>query len=851
MPLNPSSLVDVLKRNKSKKVAATRIIESSSQNAPILSKLTQSKTSNLNPDNASSTTINKALFDSIYTRAVNLKQNSEYIIKLFPDIELVIQILVSSILSPKKMTDTQITYKLKDTFNLPSHVSSELLIKIEEHLNKHYNFEDKLPIIIRTALFDTGAYIQAVIPEASVDEVINRDIYSTLSTESFKETIDNVINEITKPLNIITPVSRPSELKSHLVKPQEFINHLTSDNYLRITDNFNLLKLSDFKEKIRKKVLQPALKKQVISTESREKLQYIDIFRTKSTTYPRPLEVIKTKDEAKRKSIGKPLYVRLNAEAVIPIISPGDETNHVGYFVLLDDNGQPLSATTDGNKYRTLNDVVSGSANSAQLSITQKAYKNLAYDNTDGVDMEQLYRLYSEMIEKQLYDTVKNSIYSSNVSIPSVNDVYLLMFARALNEQKTNILFLPKELLVYFTFYYNDIGMGKSLLENLSILSSLRAILLFARTMAYTKQSIDVTKVNISLDPNDPDPEKTIEQVQDSVLKLRQNYFPLGINNPVDLIDWIQRAGLQFAYDNHPGIPNVKIDFENANISHTIPSSELEDDLRKQTIISLGLSPETVDSGFSPEFATTVVNNNLLLTKRIVMYQKTLLRQLNKLVYTILYNDEEILGEMKTYLKTKLSEISSSITPELKVLLDKDEDQFFTEYLNTFVENIYLELPKPDNTSLTNLAAEYDEYKSNLEKVLDSIISTEVITTDLSGDIVNHIESIKNNYKHHLLRKWMSENNFYTEVFELVEKDKDSDTKTLDIITTHLSNVMANSTSLISMLEKFKLATNKDLEKLNAESSDIPVSSSSDAPSESGREDAGDIVSDDDLSLEL
>jgi len=186
--------------------------------------------------------------------------------------------------------------------------------------------------------------------------------------------------------------------------------------------------------------------------------------------------------------------------------------------------------------------------------------------------------------------------------------------------------------------------------------------------MAYTKEAIDVTKVNISLDPNDPDPEKTIEQVQDSVLKLRQNFFPLGINNPVDLVDWIQRAGLQFAYENNPLLPDVKIDFENVNLQHTIPSSELEDELRKQSIIALGLSPEVVDNGFSPEFATTVVNNNILLSKRVMIYQKKLMSLVKQFIESIVTNDEELRGKLKTIIYENIQAIQTHLDENKRLL---------------------------------------------------------------------------------------------------------------------------------------------------------------------------------------
>ena len=422
------------------------------------------------------------------------------------------------------------------------------------------------------------------------------------------------------------------------------------------------------------------------------------------------------------------------------------------------------------------------------------------------------------------------------------------MFTRALADQKTNLLFIPKDLVVYFAFQYNDIGIGKTLLENLSVLSSMRAILLFSKVMSQAKQAIDVTKVNISLDPNDPDPEKTIEQIQDSVLKLRQNFFPLGMNNPVDLLNWIQRAGLQFSYENNPLIPNVKIDFENTNLSHTVPNSELEEDLRKQSIIALGLSPESVDGGFTPEFATTVVNNNILLSKRIAIYQKTLSKHLSKYIDLITYNDEELRGELRLFINESIATIETSLTEEEKQFLNRDKEGFIEYYINQLSQNIEVTLPKPENTNITNLSAEFDLYKENLIKIIDSVVSPEIFSEDISGELSQHIDTIKNVYTHYLLRKWCAENDFFPEVLEITQNNKEEVDELLSNIVTHLTSTSRNSTALLTMLQKFKLAMNTDLNNANVSGdsgNEIAASSSSE---ESGNDD---LVSEDDFNLDI
>jgi len=860
MPVNPNSLVSIINQNKDKKLLATKIIETNPKALPILPKLiSDSETARSMSSKDDRLNVNRNLLETIYNRIKSVKQNNKNIILLFPDIELAIQILVSSILSPKKMTDIQLNYKLNKNFSISSVALAAIVEKVKTYINTEYELEEKLPEILREALFTTGAYALAIIPESSVDEVINTDLLPSYSTEEFKQRANTLIHNLVRPINIINSTTSVVEL-SPSPKVNNFIEHIASGAFVNITDNIGILKFNSIREKINKSIVNNAIKQNiVISTESREKLDYLDIFRQKnSIPNQRDIEFIKPKTETKRKSIGKPMVIKIPTEAVIPIFIPGDETEHIGYFVLLDETGKPMTTDVSHKGFNqfhaTINQTGQQSNNSTPV---QKAYDSLVGDTNGSVDANQLFNLYKEVLERQIYQSVKNSLYGSNVEIANKNDIYFLMFTRALAGQRSSILYIPKEMLIYFAFYYNELGIGKSLLENLSVLCSLRAILLFSKIMAYAKQSIDVTKVNISLDPNDPDPEKTIEQVQDSVLKLRQNFLPLGLSNPADLLTWIQRAGLQFSYSNNPLLPNIQIDFENVNLQHTLPSSELEEDLRKQTILALGLTPETIDSGFTPEFATTIVNNNILLSKRVSIYQKTLIKHLSALLSSIIYNNEDLRTELRKEILDNLDTINEQLSDEEKQMLIKSKDEFIEYFLNKFGESLYIELPKPENTNLTNLSAEYDIYKENLDKVLESIISTEIFSENIAGELTNHIDTIKNIYKHHLLRVWMTNNNYYPEALEFSKYNTENEEadKLIDLIKEHLVGTSRNSDKLINLLQVYKNALNKDLEVVSGDSGATSSSGggydegATDKDSGQGSDDFGVSDSDTDLTL--
>ena len=123
--------------------------------------------------------------------------NNENIAQLFPDVELSIQILTSSILAPNDMMSTAIGI-IAPEVNIPSDTKSYIINAIKTHLEKNNNLNDKVDTILREALFTKGAYVEAVIPEASLDEIINPDVYGDTNGEVSLESYVSNISAMSK-----------------------------------------------------------------------------------------------------------------------------------------------------------------------------------------------------------------------------------------------------------------------------------------------------------------------------------------------------------------------------------------------------------------------------------------------------------------------------------------------------------------------------------------------------------------------------------------------------------------------------------------------------------------------------
>lgn len=814
MPYDPSQLIQVIGRNRDRSLAVSKIVGTNNSHLSVVPKLIRDK--NVNNIEEDRITVNRNLLEQLHNKVESNRQNNKNIIKLFPDIELAIQILVSYILSPKKMTDTQLNYKFKKDFEATPGLTSAILELIRGYIEEEHELEDRLAEIVREALFNSGSYCLAVIPEAAVDEVINADILASYSTEQFAAASDRMIRQLVEPKYLPKKKNQDKKPLSENATAMELVQHLVDNTLEGLTDNHGILHFDSLKQEVASTLMRRAERHGgTVATESMDKLSYMDLFRDRGNTSNSGsnVRILKDRDETRRKSIGKPMTVRFPSGSVIPMCVPGNEKEHIAYLVLLDGDGKPFNIELSEARSNHSN-LMHGHAGIVPQTPIQIAYRNLINDNSNNIDVSQLYDMYRDVLERQIYSSIKGTLYGSSFEVAAKNDIFFMMFSRALADEKTNVLFVPKTQMTYFAFNYNEYGIGSSLLDNLSTLASLRAMLLFSSVMAQAKSAIDVTNVNVQLDPNDQDPEKSIAQIQDATLKLRQNFFPLGINNPVDLVDWIRRAGLKFNYTGNPLLPDIKIDFENGNMQHTVPDSALEDNLRKQTIQALGLSPETIDAGFTPEFATSVINNNVLLAKRVAIYQKTLAKLVSKFIGQVVYYDQDLRKKLKELLLEMKEEFAASLPQEKAAVFNTKPDEFIDDYLDQVSTAVQAELPKPENTNLASLAAEFELYKQGLTTVVDSVISTEIFTEDMSGDITNHIDSIKSVYTHHLLRQWCADNNYYPEVMEMFSAAVEDVDTLIDVISKHMSSTMRASSKLLFVMKKYKEATAVDLKKI-------------------------------------
>lgn len=832
--------------------------------------------------------------------------DAETVMEMLPETELALQILISCILSPKDMMTTELTYAAPDTAALPPDVANALVSRLRQYFENDYKIIQILPQILKDVLGRTGSYAVAVIPENAIDEVINnnraikmehlsseinsdgsmrsRGLLRNPDNEAARAVADGLRGKRSVAAETLNNYSPSKDYDPRLTLAAEF-KGIAQETYTSVTDNFTLLKVPQINQKIREQRVTRALGGVALENAFPEMHEYSDrelhsmLYKSPKRQY-RPIDSLVTQERLNRRTVGSPLVMHLPSESVIPVYVPGNVKQQVGFFVLIDQDGNPLTRPSEEDVY---GQMASRMTNASGQFAT--AMLNKAKYNADGFDIHNRDHLnysahvYGAMIEQDLLSRLRNGVYANGVALANKPEVYRIMLARALAAQHTQLLFLPSELMTYFAFNYTASGVGRSILDEMKILSSMRAMLTFADTMAAMKNSIGRTNVAIKLDEADPDPQKTIERYMHMITKTRQMSFPIGASSPVDITDYLERAGFEFTFQGHPRIPDTSVEFTEKNSSYTRVDTDLRDDLRKRSIQKFGLPAQVVDNGFEAEFATAVVTNNILISKNAMQHQDKLHPLLDDHARKVAMNDEGLVKDLRKILEDNYDRLvkridaieaekirqdgSAATSPQQAagLVAQREEEAaravreqrrrqvIIKDLLDEFVLGFSITLPRPNSVSLDNQKASFDKYMEVVDAALTHYISTDILNSETLGDLSEHVDSIKNNIKAVYARRWMAENGMLPELAELTTLDEEGmpAVNLMEQQSDHIKAIATSMNRLLEQLKATKTAANKieqarkdaDTGEGGADTTSSESSSSSSSSDDDGGGDGG------------
>lgn len=831
-----------------------------------------------NPDGASGMTVAGA--QEISRSIMARMEDNQNTMQLFPDIELAEQIVISSILAPKDMGSSELIYKLTDN-RFPAVLTNELLGVLKEHISKNYKLREQCSDILADAMFKKGSHVKAILPESAVDELINSN--SVVATENiFPSDIfaDRTGSSLTSMNLLGSPVPKDTtERRNPKYVLESIVNagagvspsiynedesvRKALEGLVEVTDNYNLLKFQKLVDAISVSSVRKAVGTRLdkasmtFATESykffegkkaegkmtEEQMKQL-LYRNSVSQY-KPFLTIPSKDNLRRKSVGRPMVIDIPSEAAVPIHVPGSPEKHIGYMVPVDADGNFITLGSAFDNATGMAGMMSSDKSNSSLGslLTEKARKNLATQNEQPT-IENATEIYADIIEKDFLQRLANGKYGRELRIGRNMDIMRIMLIRALKAQFTRLVYVPAEYVTYFAFKYHDNGVGKSYLDDLANITSLRALVLFSKTMARVKSSIETTHVNVKLDPRDHDPAGTLEKAKHLIAKTRQQFFPHGLNRVVDLTDWISRAGIQITFEGHPKMPTTSFDFETKNMQHPPPDDGLEEDFRYQTYMHFGLSPDAVDTAAKSDFATVIEKSSIMFSKRVTVWSDTFSEDLTDYARKILNNDNELIDALLEVLKNHKSEIDSMMTDEEKEFYTTHPKEFSEFLIYQFSSSLKVDLPKPEFTSLQNMNTSFTDRANAYKAAIEYVIDESVLPSDLGGEASNYVATLQKVWLAGLMRKWMAENNYVPEVMEISQLSEEGKPAIdlLELTESHSKNLMLAVATLLNKVKSARVATDADLAKINAgdsSSSGVDTSSSSSSEDTGGGEEGG------------
>lgn len=739
------------------------------------------------------------------------------IMEILTDLQLVQEVLVASILSPKDLRP--VALNIVGSEDIPG--LSEI---IKAHFTKEYDLESKLAPILGEALFTHGSFSLLAIPVSLIHATIIKNT-TTRESASVRPSVGILGNSPHQgyALEGLDRVTRPAKVSADNAQAIE----LTDDLYHLVSSKINSLQAqsrtqSKFSAAYALEALVPAPVKE---TEDIYLQKLVTKVSNLSLEKPNPDEHDSRWDEF------SPLVMNPPAESVITAHVPGDPENHVGYYLVIDGRtGNFITHERDANYFKELKIKLDQTAGGSDQDKLAKAM-GYAVERDSRGDATGMTAMFENLLDKELRQAIELGTHGDTVEVKVPNNFYQVMFARQLKHQKTRLVYVPASMMTYVAFNYDTHGIGISLLEKTKLYSSLRAILMFASVMAGVKNSVGQRKLMVTLDDLDTDPEGTLEMVMDVFAGMQTSDLPIGTLSPPDIIDGLQRAGVQIVVDGGQSFPGTKMELEEKQRDIPGPDSDLVERLKEIQYSGLSVSPELIDRTKESELATGITQANLLQAKRVMVYQSTYEKHLSNFMRQYIACGGRLFHEIR-----KAYEDNKS----------KKKDT-----LPNIIAGLRIELPRPDTATVNSQKESFEAYRDFVDEAVMSYVNEETIEDIAEGDnLGDAVASIREQVKAHLLRQYMRKQGMLPEMDAFFMDKESNAVSNLHEMTDQIAKIVKGVKSklikaeakLDERLDKVREGEEDEGESTpeDAESTEEPVDNDGgvDSPSEEEAEDA-------------
>lgn len=466
-------------------------------------------------------------------------------------------------------------------------------------------------------------------------------------------------------------------------------------------------------------------------------------------------------NSAKFKHQGHPTLIELPPESVVPICIPGAPDQHLGYFVLIDQFGQPLTIENSGMMDKSKDCDACGGAGNV----------NAAYEALFGTGCCAHYGLrgpgniqsagnmiFNHMLDKYLKSRMKGIFNRTDLSIGRFNAVATTLFYRLLARKETMIVFVPPELLHYFAFSYDPVtGVGISKLNDIGFLLSMRLHYVIANIIALANDAVQQKIINVSVDEKAANLEGLLDAIGNIfVAKQKLN----SSIDPSEIIRNIYSNSVAVVPRNVPGLGEFSIEPTTQNTQSVRPDNELLEQLNNLLVSHLDVPPSALNQLSEPEYAKSLVTYNLFFAKKIARYQRIWCTQIEEFIrdyatFSIPFQKalaKKLAGNMKIrstpagktskgkpsdkkMVKGKQPALQQEkLPPKVKRML-ADNPNVYSEtnadkLVQAIIAGVTVKLPTPNIVVDNAQFEQIRNYVSNLNELADNFFPSDMISSD-------------------------------------------------------------------------------------------------------------------------
>jgi len=341
-----------------------------------------------------------------------------------------------------------------------------------------------------------------------------------------------------------------------------------------------------------------------------------------------------------------PMLLELPTSSVIPVSVPGNPKQHIAYFVMIDEYGNPyVPADSELHSVTKAHDTLIDEASRVYEQSSDKLPMggNMVANISKAAKTLMLNAVFNVSLKRMLQSKIR-TLGFGDIDLPQQSAIATSIFYRLLHHQEVRLVFIPASLMVYYAVDYHEDGTGKALLDDVSQILSLRATLIVANVMSAMQNAIRHHRIFVDLDSESSQAEGILQLVQKWFIEKHELTY-------ADSIPAISQSILSRAVQVIPRYKDEQAGAAELNIEHETETgrqgiqetgTEMIDTLTQMAIGRWNMPYSAFNQLRESEFSRSVAANSLMFSNFVRGQQYLVSKANHKLVRLIAAHDPVI-----------------------------------------------------------------------------------------------------------------------------------------------------------------------------------------------------------------